>query len=291
MPPLGPPATATARLLALGWIQPLAIMQERQPCLAIVPYVVQGCADRPGRHDLLGYYAIERGPSELVASLSPGEAGYWMTPRIAAEVVVSTAPCPVRDTTLPLGPALDGRDAQVGWLTDACRRVGDFFNSALRMCVGNSGYDGMLELEERRHREYRREMLESKTEGFSNYTRPEVVHVPAADDEHDATRSVVHRPRIVVEAVIHLRLILGTGAMDRKVPGNIALVRAEAAKYFRERPNMRRKDAAAHLDLVEECFFDDLTHYNTTRWRRRLEQESFLTRLLYSRRHHSGGVA
>jgi len=204
------------------------------------------------------------------------------------EVVVPAAPCPVRDTTLPLGPALDGREASVGWLTNFCRDVGDFVNSALRCCVGNSGFDEMLELEHRRDAENRREMLISRPEGVVKYTRPDVIRVDAAADEGSTERGVVHRPRIVVEATIYLRLILGTGAMNRDVPGNVALVRSEAAKYMRERPNMRKMDAAAHLDLIEECFFDDLTHYNTTRWRKRLEQESFLTRLLYSRRHRKG---
>jgi len=216
-------------------------------------------------------------------------AGYWELPRQDVEVVASAAPCQVKDTTLPLGPSLDEDETKVGWFTDAMRKVRRVVNCALRKCVGNSDFDEYVELEDRRRREYRREMLESRPDGFVKYDRPDLVHDPRPDDEDTRVRTVTHRSSLVVEAVIMLRLTLGTGAMDRTVPGNVALVRAEAAKYLRERPNMRKKDAAAHLDLVEECFFDDLTHYNTTRWRRRLEQESFLTRLLYSRRHH--GVA
>lgn len=260
-----------------------------QHCTDMVLYRGEvGCAERPALHEVLGYYAIERIRQKTSSCQNSPSDDYWERPRVNVEVVVPAAPCPVRDTTLPLGPALDGREASVGWLTDAWRGVGRFVNSALRCCVGNSGFDEMVELERRREAENRREMLISRPEGVVKYTRPDLTRVAAAADEGSTERGVVHRPRIVVEATVHLRLILGTGAMNRDTPGNVALVRSEAAKYMRERPNMRKMDAAAHLDLIEECFFDDLTHYNTTRWRKRLEQESFLTRLLYSRRHHTG---
>ncbi len=79
---------------------------------------------------------------------------------------------------------------------------------------------------------------------------------------------VAHVPRLVAQVVVALRMKLGMGAMDRTVPGNVALVRAETAKMLREW-NLRHKDAAAHLLEIERCFFEDDTHYRVTTWRAR----------------------
>ncbi len=85
--------------------------------------------------------------------------------------------------------------------------------------------------------------------------------------EHNALR-VAHVPKLVAQAVVALRMKLGMGAMDRSVPGNVSVVRAEAAKMLREW-NVRTKDAAAHLLEIERCFFNDDTHYRLSTWRAR----------------------
>jgi len=79
---------------------------------------------------------------------------------------------------------------------------------------------------------------------------------------------VNHVPRLVAHATVALRMKLGLGAMDRSVAGNVALVRAEAAKLLRGW-NLRDMDAAAHLLEIERCFFEDDTHYRVTTWRAR----------------------
>lgn len=208
---------------------------------------------------------------------------YFEIPRpCKAEEVARAAPDHVRDPLLPIGPALDEESTEVGWFTDKCRGVRDWMYGPLRWCFGNNSYDEYLDLEVRRHSEYRREMLVSRPDTGvpTSDGLEDVVHVPAAAGSEAALKSVRHQPRIVVDCVVSLRLKLGTGAMDRTVPGNEALVRSEAAKMLRE-SNMRRKDASAHLDMVEECFFGENTHYNNTRWREKLSEESFMTRLLY----------
>jgi len=85
---------------------------------------------------------------------------------------------------------------------------------------------------------------------------------------------VKHVPKLVANAVVVLRMKLGLGAMDRSVPGNVAVVRKEAAKLLREYPGLRKMDAAAHLLLIERAFFEDDTHYRVTTWRARAAQKS-----------------
>lgn len=77
---------------------------------------------------------------------------------------------------------------------------------------------------------------------------------------------VQHIPKLVANVTVALRMKLGVGAMDRSVPGNVVLVRAEAARMLRDW-NVRTMDAAAHLLLIERCFFRDDTHYQITTWR------------------------
>jgi len=89
-----------------------------------------------------------------------------------------------------------------------------------------------------------------------------------ADVERVNAKTVKHVPRLVAEVVVALRCKLGMGAQDSRVPGNVALVRAEAAKMMRDW-NVRAKDAAAHLVEVERCFFEDDCHYRVSTWRAR----------------------
>jgi hypothetical protein len=89
-----------------------------------------------------------------------------------------------------------------------------------------------------------------------------------ADVERLNVHTVKHVPRLVVEVVVALRCKLGMGAQDRSVPGNVSVVRAEAARMLRDW-NVRRKDAAAHLVEIERCFFEDDSHYRVSTWRAR----------------------
>lgn len=144
-------------------------------------------------------------------------------------------------------------------------------------CCGNSSYDEYERMEGARHKEYRREMLMKRP-----LQAPESTHEQEMLDQLDRPE-VKHVPRVVVRVVCEMRMKLGLGAMDRSVSGNVALVRAEAARMMRGM-NMRRVDAAAHLDLVEECFFGENTHYNATRWRQNLAECWILTRWLYAKK-------
>ncbi len=102
----------------------------------------------------------------------------------------------------------------------------------------------------------------------------------AAQAVVEANRDEVgHVPRLVVDVVVALRMKLGMGAMDRSVAGNVAVVRAEAAKMLREW-NVRHKDAAAHLLVIERCFFEDDSHYRITTWRARARRRSRFVRAI-----------
>lgn len=115
----------------------------------------------------------------------------------------------------------------------------------------------------------RHEMLTTLPQVGSLTVREQVV----ADVERLNQYQVHHVPRLVVEVVVALRCKLGMGAQDRSVPGNVSVVRAEAAKMLRDW-NVRHKDAAAHLLEIERCFFEDDTHSRVTTWRARIAKDS-----------------
>jgi len=95
---------------------------------------------------------------------------------------------------------------------------------------------------------------------------------------HDANAEMVHHvPKLVANVVVALCAKLGLQAMDRAMPGNVVLVRAEAARMMRDW-NVRTKDAAAHLHLVEKYFFGDNTHYHISSWRARHSRKSRFVR-------------
>lgn len=88
--------------------------------------------------------------------------------------------------------------------------------------------------------------------------------------------AVAYVPKLVVRAVVSLRMKLGRGAMVTSGPvgaGNRALVRATTVKLLRDW-NVRDIDAAAHLYAIERAFFEDDTHYRVHTWRARAAQES-----------------
>lgn len=164
-----------------------------------------------------------------------------------------------------------GPEFTIGWRETLVSGV----KNILKKIVGDPAFDEYERMEKDRHRAYREEMS-SKVVVPSTLTEEEVVLKSLN------TTTVVHVPRVVVHVVCEMRMKLGLGAMDRNIPGNVALVRAEAARIMRNM-NMRKLDAAAHLTLVEECFFGENTHYNATRWRQRVVERNILTRWLYKR--------
>jgi hypothetical protein len=96
------------------------------------------------------------------------------------------------------------------------------------------------------------------------------------------SEEVHHVPRFVGHVVDALRIKLGMGAADRSVPGNVALVRAEAARMMRDW-NVRHRDAAAHLVLIERAFFTENVHERPTTWRVASRKASRLLRFLLDR--------
>jgi hypothetical protein len=120
--------------------------------------------------------------------------------------------------------------------------------------------------------------LWERERAFDAETRRERVTTLARYADHTVTETVVaathalneervHQvPRFVGHAVDVLRVKLGMGAADRSVPGNVALVRAEAAKLMRDW-NVRHRDAAAHLLLIERAFFTEGVHERPVTWR------------------------
>lgn len=165
----------------------------------------------------------------------------------------------------------------VGFFGSVFGPMKEKLKSALRQCFGSVEYDEYERMERRRHEEYRREMqVRRPLEDPKSTIEQETLDCTEAAE-------VRHVPRVVVHVVCEMRMKLGLGAMDRSVSGNVALVRAEAARIMRSM-NMRHIDAAAHLAMVEECFFGENTHYNATRWRQNLAQTFILTRWLYAKK-------
>lgn len=106
-------------------------------------------------------------------------------------------------------------------------------------------------------------------------------------DSHDmssdscGTHRLVVVPAFISSCVVALRMKLGEGATDRRVPGNVELVKAETARLLREY-NVRNADAALHQKFIIKAFFDDDTHYRVTDARARLASKSRLVRWLLS---------
>lgn len=88
------------------------------------------------------------------------------------------------------------------------------------------------------------------------------------------------QPKFVVQVVLALRCKLGLGAKDKSIPGNVELVRREAAKIMRAW-GVRDHDASVHLRYVERCFFEETTHDRLPDWRIRAAQRGRLYRWLF----------
>ncbi len=160
------------------------------------------------------------------------------------------------------------------------------FKRLLKRCFGNADYDWSERLEVERRKAFRTE-----------FARPaygqqiDVVNgTPVMETQEEAVCRVVrecnkdevrHVPALVVHVVVELRMKLGLDAADRRIPGNVSLVRRETARILRGM-NVRNMDAAAHLEMIEQCFFEDDTHFRVTRWRARAAAQGVFTRWLYN---------
>lgn len=94
------------------------------------------------------------------------------------------------------------------------------------------------------------------------------------------SRPVSVQPRFVAHIVVALRCKLGLGAADHTVPGNVELVRREAAKMMRSM-NVRDVDASAHLKYIERCFFEIRTHDALPEWRARAARQSRFVKWIF----------
>lgn len=146
------------------------------------------------------------------------------------------------------------------WWKQVKRAVSRF--SLLCCCQGDTV--ASWDYERAMKRNVRHEMMTTLHPVGERSVREQVV----ADVERLNAQRVHHIPRLVVEVVVALRCKLGMGSADRSVPGNVSVVRAEAAKMLRDW-NVRAKDAAAHLVEIERCFFEDDSHYKVSTWRAR----------------------
>lgn len=132
-------------------------------------------------------------------------------------------------------------------------------------------------------RAYRRTMLTTMRVPANRRLEDHLV-----EEVHQINAQQVHHiPKLVVEVTVALRCKLGMGAMDRSVPGNVSVVRAEAARLLRGW-NVRKKDAAAHLVEIERCFFEDDTHYRVSTWRARGVRNSRFFRWFIGRKEPVG---
>ncbi len=117
-----------------------------------------------------------------------------------------------------------------------------------------------------RQRMFDRELARERVNTLHAYAERTVTQ-SVVETLHDFNVEEVHHvPRFVGHVVDALRIKLGMGATDRTVPGNVSLVRAEAARMMRDW-NVRHRDAAAHLLLIERAFFNENVHERPTTWR------------------------
>ncbi len=95
----------------------------------------------------------------------------------------------------------------------------------------------------------------------------------AIEAELQTGNEVKECPRFAVHVAMALRAKLGVGALDRNVPGNVVLVRSRIAAALKDY-NVRSRDKAAHMALIENIFFEDDTYTHVTQTRKRLAMRS-----------------
>lgn len=172
------------------------------------------------------------------------------------------------------------------WTFTALSTWKDRVARALLMCCGNSDIVADWDCDNALRGRVSKCMTETykQTTGGVTATGIPAIVTAAHLGENDAQAStrVELVPRLVAHAVVALRMKLGRGAMDRNVPGNVAIVQREAAKLLREY-NVRSMDAAAHLYDIERAFFEDETHFRVQSWRARACERSRLVRWFIGR--------
>lgn len=89
-------------------------------------------------------------------------------------------------------------------------------------------------------------------------TGPATTEQDVAECEFACNRDqeVVAVPKLVASVVAGLRMKLGLSAMDPSIPGNREMVHKETVKLLRKY-NLRDKDAAAHLRLIDIAYWKE----------------------------------
>lgn len=72
-------------------------------------------------------------------------------------------------------------------------------------------------------------------------------------------------PDLIAKVVVLIENKFGHSLKNRSVPGNVAIVRQQAAKLMRE-AGVREETLAANLEYVERAFFEDRSRYGVANW-------------------------
>ena len=139
-----------------------------------------------------------------------------------------------------------------------------FWERVLRWWVGETERENLETVEW-----FEKECSEAAVCGmFEDEDEKEVINVLLKRNER-----VKAVPRFAVHVAMALRAKLGLSAMNRNTPGNVGLVRSRICAELK-RYNVRDKDRAAHLQLIENVFFEDSTYHHVSDTRKRLASES-----------------
>ncbi len=196
-----------------------------------------------------------------------------------------SSPTPGDAESVPIGIKLKRRRVELfDWATSALMRI-------FTLCIPDEVLEDIEDDREVVSR-VRDEMLVVKESGRPveheakiALNPPEVVNY----DENNQLcsisphmREAAIQPRFIVQVVVALRCKLGLGAKDKSVPGNVELVRREAAKLMRTW-GVRDTDASIHLRYVERMFFEEGTHDRLPEWRARAATRGKLLTWLFKR--------
>jgi len=72
-------------------------------------------------------------------------------------------------------------------------------------------------------------------------------------------------PDLIAKIVVLIENKFGHSLKNRSVPGNVAIVRQQAAKLMRE-AGVREETLAANLEYVERAYFEDRSRYGVANW-------------------------
>ena len=72
-------------------------------------------------------------------------------------------------------------------------------------------------------------------------------------------------PDLIAKVVVTIEQKYGHTLKNRSVPGNVSIVRQQAAKLMRE-AGVREETLAANLEYVERAYFEDRSRYGVANW-------------------------